>query len=202
MNYYLKESSKIFLLKYLKYTKITIFIVISSKSGKKSTSRPKKSTKKHIKKQLVKKKHKKAHVLSKSTLCEHCWCTPPGLCPAGEMNDHSPLSGRGISCHSHPITSAGAQENALKTDHWPTQNWPNEQFRPDLTTDKLSFLLTTQWTITAQAAPPADPVRQVLLRSISPQHGTYTHTHTHTHTHTMAPLGQQEHGKIPKAPRS
>ncbi len=41
---------------------------------KKSTSRPKKNTKKHIKKQLVKKKHKKAHVLFKSTLCEHCEC--------------------------------------------------------------------------------------------------------------------------------
>ncbi len=68
MNYYLKESSEIFLLKYLKYTKITIFIVISLKSGKKSTLRPKKSTKKHIKMQLVKKKHKKAHVLFKSTL--------------------------------------------------------------------------------------------------------------------------------------
>ncbi len=31
MNYYLKESSEIFLLKYLKCTKITIFIIISPK---------------------------------------------------------------------------------------------------------------------------------------------------------------------------
>ncbi len=48
MNYYLKECSEIFLLKYLKCTKITIFIVISPKSGKK----------KHFK---AKKKHKKPH---------------------------------------------------------------------------------------------------------------------------------------------
>ena len=49
MNYYLKESSEIFLLKYLKCTKITIFIVISPKSGKKSTSRPQKAQKAHKK---------------------------------------------------------------------------------------------------------------------------------------------------------
>ncbi len=71
MNYYLKESSEIFLLKYLKYTKITIFVIISPKLEKKPF-KAKKSTKKHIKKQLVKKKHKKAHVLFKSTLYEHC----------------------------------------------------------------------------------------------------------------------------------
>ncbi len=53
MNYYLKESSKIFLLKYLKYTKITIFIIISPKLGKESTSRPKKSTKKHCVRALL-----------------------------------------------------------------------------------------------------------------------------------------------------
>ena len=48
MNYYLKESSEIFLLKYLKCTKITIFVVISPKLGKKYF-KAKKSTKKHIK---------------------------------------------------------------------------------------------------------------------------------------------------------
>ncbi len=45
MNYYLKESSEIFLLKYLKYTKITIFIIISLKSEKKHFKAKKKAQK-------------------------------------------------------------------------------------------------------------------------------------------------------------
>ncbi len=59
MIYYLEESSKIFLLKYLKYIKITIFIIISPKSGKKVLQGQKKY-KKAQKKWLVKKKTQKS----------------------------------------------------------------------------------------------------------------------------------------------
>ncbi len=68
MNYYLKESSKICLLKYLKCTKITIFIVISLKSGKKKYLKAKKSTKKHIKSSWSK-KSTKMHMCFLKALC-------------------------------------------------------------------------------------------------------------------------------------
>ncbi len=71
MNYYLKESSKIFLLKYLKVQKL-LFYYYFPKIRKKKHFKAKKEHKNHIKKQLVKKKHKKAHVLFKSTGYEHC----------------------------------------------------------------------------------------------------------------------------------
>ena len=66
VNYYLKESSEVFLLKYLKYTKLPFLSIFPQNKNKKQ------GQKKSTKKQLVKKKHKKAHVLLKSTLYEHC----------------------------------------------------------------------------------------------------------------------------------
>ncbi len=65
MNYYLKESSEIFLLKYLKCTKITIFIIISPKSGKKALQGQKNAHKKAA----GKKKSTKKHMCYLKTLC-------------------------------------------------------------------------------------------------------------------------------------
>ncbi len=61
MNYYLKESSEMFLLKYLKYTKITMFIVISPKIGKKVLQGQKKHKKAHKKAAGQKKAQKSTH---------------------------------------------------------------------------------------------------------------------------------------------
>ncbi len=61
MNYYLKESSEVFLLIYLKYIKSTIFIDISPKSVKIIKHfKAKKSTKKHKKVAGQKKKAQKS----------------------------------------------------------------------------------------------------------------------------------------------
>ena len=85
MNYYLKESSEIFLLKYLKCTKITIFIIISPKSGKKALQGQQKHKKAHKRAAAQKKAQKSTcaflkHCVRALYYCQWCQLKLTAIC--------------------------------------------------------------------------------------------------------------------------